>query len=76
MFVQVMSLTEPETWSAAAMYQATRIFASNLNTRLAQRYALYLALTSTLNVDQPPFLFSSSALSYCAGCVAMKRKTT
>ncbi|XP_026791367.3 bystin isoform X1 [Pangasianodon hypophthalmus] len=35
---QVLYLTEPETWSAAAMYQATRIFASNLKERMAQRF--------------------------------------
>lgn len=36
--LQILYLTEPETWSAAAMYQATRIFASNLNAKMAQRY--------------------------------------
>ncbi|XP_008318127.1 bystin isoform X2 [Cynoglossus semilaevis] len=35
---QVLYLTEPETWSAAAMYQATRIFSSNLKERMAQRF--------------------------------------
>ncbi|KAF4093478.1 hypothetical protein AMELA_G00002470 [Ameiurus melas] len=35
---QVLYLTEPETWSAGAMYQATRIFASNLKERMAQRF--------------------------------------
>ena len=34
---QILYLTEPDTWSAAAMYQATRIFASNLNAKMAQR---------------------------------------
>ncbi|KAJ8322334.1 hypothetical protein KUTeg_000805 [Tegillarca granosa] len=33
---QILYLTEPDTWSAAAMYQATRIFASNLNAKMAQ----------------------------------------
>lgn len=33
----VLVLTNPEGWTAAAMYQATRIFASNLNARMAQR---------------------------------------
>ncbi|XP_062605580.1 bystin-like [Saccostrea cucullata] len=35
---QVLYLTEPDSWSAAAMYQATRIFASNLNAKMAQRF--------------------------------------
>ncbi|RVE73506.1 hypothetical protein OJAV_G00049910 [Oryzias javanicus] len=35
---QVLYLTEPESWSAAAMYQATRIFSSNLKERMAQRF--------------------------------------
>ncbi|XP_033126899.1 bystin-like [Anneissia japonica] len=35
---QVLYLTEPEKWTAAAMYQATRIFASNLNAKMAQRF--------------------------------------
>ena len=37
-FVQVLWLTEPETWSPHATYQATRLFISNLNARLAQRF--------------------------------------
>ncbi|XP_071959566.1 bystin-like [Antedon mediterranea] len=35
---QVLYLTEPERWTAAAMYQATRIFSSNLNAKMAQRF--------------------------------------
>ncbi|TRY85997.1 hypothetical protein DNTS_029344 [Danionella cerebrum] len=35
---QVLYVTEPESWSAAAMYQATRIFSSNLKERMAQRF--------------------------------------
>lgn len=35
---QVLYITEPESWSAAAMYQATRIFSSNLKERMAQRF--------------------------------------
>lgn len=34
---QILYLTEPDQWSAAAMFQATRIFASNLEDRMAQR---------------------------------------
>ena len=32
---EVLYLTETDKWSAAAMFQATRIFASNLNTAKA-----------------------------------------
>lgn len=35
---QILYLTEPESWSAATMYQATRIFTSNLNAKMAQRF--------------------------------------
>jgi len=35
---QLLYLTNPDGWSAAGMYQATRIFASNLTEKMAQRY--------------------------------------
>lgn len=35
---QVLYLTEPESWTAAALYAATRIFASNMNDKMAQRF--------------------------------------
>ncbi|XP_050502484.1 bystin [Diabrotica virgifera virgifera] len=35
---QILYITDPPTWSAAAMYQATRIFASNLKENMAQRF--------------------------------------
>ncbi|XP_072175431.1 bystin-like [Diadema setosum] len=35
---QLLYVTEPDKWSAAAMYQATRLFASNLNAKMAQRF--------------------------------------
>lgn len=35
---QILYITEPHKWSAAAMYQATRIFASNLKEKMAQRF--------------------------------------
>ncbi|XP_077428707.1 bystin [Vanacampus margaritifer] len=35
---QILYLTDPESWTAAAMYQATRIFSSNLKERMAQRF--------------------------------------
>ncbi len=31
-------LTDPEKWSAAAVYQATRIFTSTLKEKMAQRF--------------------------------------
>ena len=37
-FSQILFITEPDNWSAAAVYQATRIFASNLNAKMAQRF--------------------------------------
>jgi len=35
---EVLYLTNPESWSPHAMYQATRLFASNLNVSMAQRF--------------------------------------
>jgi len=35
---QLLHLTNPDKWSAAAMYQATRIFTSSLKERMAQRF--------------------------------------
>eukprot|EP00735_Rhodelphis_limneticus_P004102 TRINITY_DN15655_c0_g1::TRINITY_DN15655_c0_g1_i1::g.18690::m.18690 TRINITY_DN15655_c0_g1::TRINITY_DN15655_c0_g1_i1::g.18690 ORF type:complete len:452 (+),score=165.81,sp/A9UNU6/BYST_MONBE/48.49/6e-135,Bystin/PF05291.6/3.7e-127 TRINITY_DN15655_c0_g1_i1:50-1405(+) len=35
---EVILLTEPQEWSAQAWYEATRVFASNLNDKMAQRY--------------------------------------
>lgn len=35
---EVVYVTNPESWTAAAMYQATRIFVSNLNAKMAQRF--------------------------------------
>ncbi|CAM6010490.1 unnamed protein product [Sphagnum balticum] len=35
---EIMYLTDPEKWSPNAMYQATRVFASNFNARMAQRF--------------------------------------
>lgn len=35
---EVLYLTHPENWTPNAVYQATRIFASNLKTDLAQRF--------------------------------------
>ena len=37
-------LTEPASWSAAAVYQATRIFTSNLPEKMAQRFMNQLLL--------------------------------
>jgi len=35
---QLLHITQPDKWSAAALYQATRIFTSNLKEKMAQRY--------------------------------------
>ncbi|XP_003490159.1 bystin [Bombus vancouverensis nearcticus] len=35
---QILYITDPTKWSAAAMYQATRLFASNLKEKMAQRF--------------------------------------
>lgn len=35
---EVLYLTQPEAWSPHATFQATRLFASNLNAKMAQRF--------------------------------------
>ncbi|KAK4342176.1 hypothetical protein RND71_037992 [Anisodus tanguticus] len=40
----VLYLTEPEKWSPNAMYQATRIFASNLGVKKAERFYKFVLL--------------------------------
>lgn len=35
---QILYVTDPSKWSAASMYQGTRIFASNLKDNMAQRF--------------------------------------
>ncbi len=35
---EVLMLTHPENWSPQAMYQATRLFASNMNPKMAQEF--------------------------------------
>jgi essential nuclear protein 1 len=35
---QVLQITDPDGWTAAAMFQATRIFTSNLKEKMAQRF--------------------------------------
>jgi len=40
----VLHLTNPDKWSAAAVFQATRIFSSSLNVKMAQRFYFYVLL--------------------------------
>ncbi|PIK53682.1 putative bystin-like [Apostichopus japonicus] len=35
---QILYITQPDRWTAAAVFQATRLFASNLNAKMAQRF--------------------------------------
>ncbi|KAG1675186.1 Bystin [Nymphon striatum] len=41
---QLMALTSPASWSAAAVYQATRIFSANLGERFSQKFYNLLLL--------------------------------
>jgi len=47
---QVLYLTRPDLWTPHAMYAATRIFASNLNPKMAQRF-YYLVLLDAVRAD-------------------------
>ena len=35
---EILYLTQPDSWSPSAVYQATRLFAANMNDKLAQRF--------------------------------------
>lgn len=48
--MQILALTCPDNWTPATMFAATRLFASNLNERMAQRF-YYLVLLPTLEAD-------------------------
>ena len=41
---EVLYLTDPERWSPHAVFQATRLFVSNLNARMAQRFVALVLL--------------------------------
>ena len=47
--VQVLQLTDPAHWSPHAVYQATRLFVSNLNARMAQRFLALVLLPHIRN---------------------------
>ena len=46
---EILYLTEPELWSPHAVYQATKMFVSNLNSRMAQRFLALVLLPHVRN---------------------------
>ncbi|KAJ1352114.1 hypothetical protein KIN20_008307 [Parelaphostrongylus tenuis] len=66
---QILYLTDPDGWSAAAVYQATRLFASNLNPKMCQRF-YNLVLLPRLRDDIDEFKKLNFHL-YQALCKAM-----
>lgn len=56
---EVLYLTRPDTWTPQAMYAATRIFASNLNPKMAQRF-YNLVLLDAVRAD----IYSNKKLNY------------
>ena len=56
---QVLYLTRPDLWTPHAMYAATRIFASNLSPKLAQRF-YYLVLLDAVRAD----IYQQKKLNY------------
>eukprot|EP00980_Cylindrotheca_fusiformis_P015442 scaffold4343_cov144-Cylindrotheca_fusiformis.AAC.20 len=56
---QVLYLTRPDQWTPQAMYAATRIFASNLNPKMAQRF-YNLVLLDAVRAD----IYSNKKLNY------------
>jgi len=56
---QVLYLTRPDRWTPHAMYAATRIFASNLSPKLAQRF-YYLVLLDAVRAD----VYENKKLNY------------
>jgi essential nuclear protein 1 len=56
---EVLYLTRPDKWSPQAMFAATRIFASNLNPKMAQRF-YNLVLLDSIRAD----VMSNKKLNY------------
>eukprot|EP00567_Pseudictyota_dubia_P015201 CAMPEP_0197437420 /NCGR_PEP_ID=MMETSP1175-20131217/4673_1 /TAXON_ID=1003142 /ORGANISM="Triceratium dubium, Strain CCMP147" /LENGTH=463 /DNA_ID=CAMNT_0042966941 /DNA_START=73 /DNA_END=1464 /DNA_ORIENTATION=+ len=56
---EVLYLTRPDLWTPQAMYAATRIFASNLNPKMAQRF-YNLVLLDAVRAD----IFANKKLNY------------
>lgn len=56
---EVLYLTRPDTWTPQAMYAATRIFASNLNPKMAQRF-YNLVLLDAVRAD----IYAEKKLNY------------
>jgi len=56
---EVLYLTRPDLWTPQAMYAATRIFASNLNPKMAQRF-YNLVLLDAVRAD----LFANKKMNY------------
>lgn len=56
---EVLYLTRPDMWTPQAMYAATRIFASNLNPKMAQRF-YNLVLLDSVRAD----IYSEKKLNY------------
>ena len=56
---QVLYLTRPDLWTPQAMYAATRIFASNLNPKMAQRF-YNLVLLDSVRAD----IYANKKLNY------------
>jgi len=50
---ELLFLTTPDRWSRHAVYEATKIFASNLNAKMAQRfYSVVLLASVRKNIAQ------------------------
>jgi len=51
---ELLWLTQPQEWSAHALYAATRLFASGLNEKMAQRYYYAFLLPSIIAAMENP----------------------
>ena len=56
---EILYMTRPDMWTPQAMYAATRIFASNLNPRMAQRF-YNLVLLDAVRAD----IYANKKLNY------------
>ena len=45
----MLGLTQPQNWTPHAVHQATRLFVSNLNARMAQRFLALVVLPHVRN---------------------------
>ena len=63
--ILLFRFSDPEKWSAAAMYAATRIFTSNLTEKMAQVFSFCLNVIGFVTIKILKWIFRGS-LIWCS----------